>query len=148
MIRPFLASLLVIGTIAGAQAQTTAPSGSGSAELTPREAYQRGRALLDQLIMERKIVEAVTIFDPNEAMSRENLAVIEADLRTRYTEDFEHAAVVRSELMRNGFRQELIAYWTGNQYLYVYLLMHTFENRTQLLNFAYNSSFEELNGRF
>jgi len=145
MTRFLLASALAVATLTGAQAQTTAPS---AADLTPREAYQQGRALLDQLIMERKIVEAVTIFDPNEAMSRENLEVIEADLRTRYTEDFEHAAVVRSELMRNGFRQELIAYWTGNQYLYVYLLMHTFDNRTQLLNFAYNSSFEELNGRF
>ncbi len=60
--------------------------------------------------MERKIIEAVKIFDPNEAMSRDNLEVIEADLRTHYTEDFEHAAAVRSELMRNRFRQELIAY--------------------------------------
>lgn len=135
------------GDTAGETAGTTDAPAETKA-LTPREAYQQGRAQLDELMKARRIVDAVTIFDPNEAMSRDNLAVIEADLRTRYPDDFEHVALVRSVVLKNGFKQELIAYWTGSNYLYVYLLLHTFDNRTQLLNFAYNSSFEELNGRF
>lgn len=129
------------------QSDVTAPS-TQAADLTPREAYQQGRARLDELMKSRSIVEAVTVFDPDGAINQNELKAMEANLRVRFPQDFEHAALVRSELLRNGFRQELIAYWTGDQYLYVYLLLHTFEQRTRLLNFAYNSSFEKLQGNF
>lgn len=128
----------------GAQAQTQ----SSEPLANPRTVYSEARAEMDKLIMERRMGDAIRQFDGIEQPNNKELAALDTKMRVLYKEDFENVALVRSEVHKNGFRQEMIAYWTGRQYLYVYLLIHTDDNRPRLLQFQFDTNFNAVNKFF
>ena len=115
---------------------------------SPRVIYSEARAEMDKLIMERRMGDAIRKFDGLGVPDNKELAAIDTKLRVLYKEDFQNVALVRSEVHKNGFRQEMIAYWTGQNYLYVYLVIHTHDNRPRLLQFQFDSNFDAISRLF
>lgn len=133
--------LIALAIPVSVSAQTT-PSAS------PRVVYNEARAKMDQLIMERRMGDALRMFEGLAVPDNKELAAIDTKMRVLYKQDFENVALVRSEVHKNGFRQEMIAYWTDNQYLFVYLLIHTDQNAPKLINFQFDSDFHAINRLF
>ena len=128
---------------------TPAPAQSTSTTTAnPRLIYSEARAEMDTLIMARRMGDAIRMFEGLGVPTNKELAAIDTKLRVLYKEDFEKVALVKSEVHKNGFRQEMIAYWTGQQYLYVYLLIHTDDHQPRLLKFQFGSSFEAISQLF
>lgn len=136
--------LLIAGLIATAQIQ---PLLAQTATST-RQVYTQAREELDALIMQRRLGDAIRMFDEIVEVDETELAALDAQMQSLYKKDFESVGLVRSEILKNGFRQELIAYWTGRDYLYLYLFMHTDGSDIRLLNFRFDTDFHILNDLF
>ena len=136
--------LLIAGLIATAQIQ---PLLAQTATST-RQVYTQAREELDALIMQRRLGDAIRMVDEIVEVDETELAALDAQMQSLYKKDFESVGLVRSEILKNGFRQELIAYWTGRDYLYLYLFMHTDGSDIRLLNFRFDTDFHILNDLF
>lgn len=110
--------------------------------------YAEGRAELDSLIKGRQFEEAFERFSTPSADSQFAISELEKSLTVEFSEDFENAALVRSIGLKNGFRQELIAYWTNDNYIFVYLFLHANKDALQLLDFRIAPDINELNRFF
>ncbi|MDD9745591.1 MULTISPECIES: hypothetical protein [Marinovum] len=108
--------------------------------------YLAMRARLDTLVKNRDFAEVMPVFgdqtDPAE------LEALERRVREIYPRDFENVALIRRQDMDHGFRQELIAYWEGTQYIYIYIVLHDRDDGIVALVFNFNSEFDELNAKF
>ena len=108
--------------------------------------YLSLRAVLDAQMKNRDIAEVMTTFGGSS--SPDELEALEARVREIFPRDFENAALLRRNEMKNGWRQELIAYWTGIDYIYVYLLLHDRDEGLLSVTMRFNTDFDELNGAF
>ena len=88
------------------------------------------------------------MFDEIVDVDEAELEALDTQIQSLYQNDFESVDLVRSEVHKNGFRQELIAYWTGRDSLYLYLFMHTDGSKIRLLNFRFDTDFHALNVLF
>jgi len=134
-----IACLLVTAQVQSSMAQTATST---------RQVYTQAREELDSLIMQRRLGDAIRMFDEIVEVDEAELQTLDAQIQELYQNDFESVGLVRSEVLKNGFRQELIAYWTGRDYLYLYLFMHTDGSDIRLLNFRFDSDFHVLNDLF
>lgn len=137
--RHFFSALIVILAL---------PMASYAQQASPRATYNAARAEMDTRIMARQMGDAIRMFQGLGVPDDAELASLDVQIQALYPDDFENVALIRSEVIQNGFRQELIAYWTETQYLYVYLLIHTDDNHPRLLNFQFDSDFHALNALF
>ncbi|MDA7430789.1 hypothetical protein PGB28_20195 [Primorskyibacter aestuariivivens] len=108
--------------------------------------YLSLRAVLDAQMKNRDIAEVMTTFGGSSPP--EELEALEARVREIFPRDFENAALLRRNEMENGWRQELIAYWTGIDYIYVYLLLHDRDEGLLSVTMRFNTDFDELNAAF
>lgn len=108
--------------------------------------YLALRARLDTLVKNRDIAEVMPAF--GDQSNPDELEALELRVREIYPRDFENVALIRRQDMDHGFRQELIAFWVGGQYMYVYMLLHDRDDGIMALGFNFNSDFDELNGKF
>lgn len=134
-----IACLLATAQVQSSMAQTATST---------RQVYTQAREELDALIMQRRLGDAIRMFDEIVEVDEAELETLDAQIQELYQNDFESVGLVRSEVLKNGFRQELIAYWTGRDYLYLYLFMHTDGSEIRLLNFRFDSDFHVLNDLF
>lgn len=134
-----IATLLTTAQVQSVLAQTATST---------RQVYTQAREELDALIMQRRLGDAIRMFDEIVDVDEAELQTLDAQIQALYQNDFESVGLVRSEVLKNGFRQELIAYWTGRDYLYLYLFMHTDGSDIRLLNFRFDSDFHVLNDLF
>ena len=124
-------------------AQTTA-----TAPASARQTYTEAREQLDALVMQRRLGDAIRMFDEIVDVDAAETDALDTQMRGLFPQDFENVGLVRSEVHKNGFRQEIIAYWTGRDYLFLYLLLHTDNNQMRLLNFRFDTDFHNLNALF
>lgn len=136
VLRPLLAALLVALPLAV------------RAEAPVFTDYDTLRARMDALVMARRLSEALVLFGARDAYTDAELAEIDTRVRGRFPADFENAAMVRSAEMLNGFRQEMIAYWTGKNYLYVYLFLHQRPGEIVAMQFRFSTDVDEVFARF
>lgn len=143
--------LFVLGFSLFTLAATTVPLSAQTATTGvtgARQTYAEGRAKLDELVMQRRLGDAIRLFDQVVEVDEAELAAIDSQMQQLYTQDFENVGLVRSAVHKNGFRQEIIAYWTGRDYLYLYLFLHTHDNEMSLLNYRFDTDFHALNALF
>lgn len=110
--------------------------------------YLSMRATLDSMMKNRDIAEVMTAFGGTNSGSQAELEDLEARVRNIFPRDFENAALLRRQDMENGWRQEMIAYWTGIDYIYVYLLLHQREEGLLAVNMSFNTEFAEIFANF
>lgn len=110
--------------------------------------YLSLRATLDSMMKNRDIAEVMAAFGGPATSPPEELEALERRVREIFLQDFENAALLRRNEMENGWRQELIAYWTGVNYIYVYLLLHQRDDGVLSVNMRFNTEFDDLNAAF
>lgn len=137
------AALVAVGPVTPSFAQS-----DSAAPTSTRQVYTQARAELDALIMQRRLGDAIRMFDNIIEINDAELEALDTQIQELYTQDFENVGLVRSIVHKNGFRQEIIAYWTGRDYLYLYLFMHTDGSQIRLLNFRFDADFHVLNDLF
>ena len=121
---------------------------SDDAPVSSRQIYTQAREELDALIMQRRMGDAIRMFDDVVEVEDAELDALDTQMQNLFPSDFENVGIVRSVVHKNGFRQEMIAYWTGRDFLYLYLLMHTDTSGIRLLNFQFDTDFHILNDLF
>ncbi len=110
--------------------------------------YDAMRAAMDGLLMSRQIAQVMITFGGADEMTPQQLQNLEAQVRQIYTQDLTNKAVLRRVDHGNGFHQEIVAYWTGTNYLYAYVFGHDAETGYVSINFRFNSDFVKLNQLF
>ena len=127
-----------------------APPAAAQPEETNRFAsYADMRAVLDDLVSTRRIVDLLLAFGGGDEMPRADMAAVETQVRMLFPSDFVNSSVMIRDDMKNGFRQELIAYWTDLSYIYVRILWHERpEGGVVAINMTFNSDVDALMSLF
>lgn len=110
--------------------------------------YDHLRAVLDENMMQRNMVDVMRAFGASDEMTPQELSGLEKRVRGIFPNDFKNVDVLRVDDMGNGWRQELYAYWNDLQYIYAYMLMHDQGDRMVAIHFKFNTSFDKLNANF
>ncbi|MDA7424269.1 hypothetical protein [Thalassococcus lentus] len=110
--------------------------------------YADMRAQMDELTKTRNIQQLMLRFGGADEMTTVQLDNLDAQVEQIYAVDFEQVSVLRRTEHDNGFYQELLAYWTGLNYLYVYVFYHERDGKIVAINFRFNSDFNALNNLF
>ncbi len=110
--------------------------------------YEEMRGTLDENAKSRNFKDLLIDFGGADEMTVAQLNQLESQVRTIYTSDFENVAVVRRAELENGWSQELIAYWTNAEYIYVYVLLHVRGDVVAAVATRFNSDFDALNALF
>lgn len=124
-------------------------SHDAQAQTNQRTQFNEGLAQFNELVMTRQIGDALVFLRPDIDLSDAERMELNTRLAEAYIEDFIGTDTVRSETLKGGFRQEMLAYWTDSgDYLYVYLLLHSRDKQRQVLNIQYDSDFHKIVGLF
>ncbi len=110
--------------------------------------YTALRETLDTLMTERSVAALLEAFGGADEYTAEQLAALEVQMKNVYAEDFENKAMVRVVELENGFRQEMIAFWTGIDYVYVYLFLHQREADILAVHMSFNSDVNTIMEKF
>lgn len=110
--------------------------------------YKQLRSVLDPLMKSRQISSVLRQFGGSDEMTPEELAALDERMQTYYKQDFKEVALIKRVDMIKGWRQELLAYWVGYKYVYVYMLLHQRDGEIVSINFKFNSDFDEINSAF
>jgi len=78
----------------------------------------------------------------------QQLDSLEARVRELYPEPFTNVTRARAEDLGDGFRHEMLIYWTGTSYLYVRILVHERAGETVAVTTRFNTDFDAINGLF
>jgi hypothetical protein len=126
------AALALAGALAlaaPAPAQTTTDRG-----LPIFDSAEDMRAELDRLVRDRDFVAVVERFSPPATMSLGRVRVLQDRLKDTLAPLEDSTHFLREEISQEMTR-EVIAYWTGDTYVYVYLLTHDREGGLRVLDF-------------
>ena len=116
-----------------------------TAQENQRTAFNEGLARFSELIMAGELGNAVDFLRPDAALSNDEIAGLNGQLQALYEGAFTGSDTVRSEALKGGFRQEMLAFWTEKgEYFYVYLLLHTRDGRRVVLSIQYDTDFDKL----
>lgn len=110
--------------------------------------YEDMRKTLDENAKSRNFKDLLIDFGGADEMTVAQLNQLQSQVRTIYTSDFENVTVVRRAELENGWSQELIAYWTNAEYIYVYVLLHDRGDIIAAVATRFNSDFDALNALF
>lgn len=69
-------------------------------------------------------------------------------LQALYPQDFTDRASFRTRGSHSGFNEEIIAYWTGQSYLWLYLVTHTQDAGLVVIELQIDSDFSTIAARF
>ncbi|WP_136443498.1 hypothetical protein [Pacificoceanicola onchidii] len=112
------------------------------------DSYEDMRRVMDQLIVTRQVQELMVRFGGGDEMTVAQLNDLDATVERLYPNNFENVAVMRRLQHGGGFTQELLVYWTGLNYLYVYVFYHDRGGEVVSINFRFNSDYAKLTGLF
>ncbi|RYH12050.1 hypothetical protein [Tropicimonas sp. IMCC6043] len=128
LILPLVALFLATAPV---QAQDRPPQEAPAAIIF--DSYDAFISFIDERMMKRQFGGLM------QKMTGGNLTLAQVQQLTEqarkgFTVDFENVAVMQSEDLENGFRKEIRAYWTGDRYAYVFVLMHDRGEDLAILN--------------
>jgi hypothetical protein len=124
-----LALAAALSVAAPAAAQTTTERG-----LPVFDSVEDMRAELDRLVRDRDFVAVVERFSPPATMSLGRVRVLQDRLKDTLAPLEDSTYFLREEISQDMLRQ-VIAYWTGDTYVYVYLLTHDRGDGLRVLDF-------------
>ncbi len=117
-----------------------------SAQTNQRTAFNQGMERFNILVKEQKLSDALQMIRPELEMTDEDIVNIDNRFWEFYPKAFVGHDSIRSEVLKNGSRQEIIAYWDeDNRYFFVYLLVHANGEGFTVVNVDYGTDFESLN---
>jgi DNA polymerase IIIc chi subunit len=119
------------------------------AQTNVRTQFNQAMAEFNALIMEQRFADALRMIRPGIEITDEEIAAMDNRFWELYPKNFIAHGTVRSQALKSGFRQEILAYWDEDQrYIYVYLLIHSLKDNVIVLNVDTSATFETLNDYF
>lgn len=112
------------------------------------DSYEDMRRTMDELVVTRQVQDLMVRFGGGDEMTAAELNDLDATVERLYPSNFQNVAVMRRLQYGGGFTQELIVYWTGLSYLYVYVFYHDRGSEVVSINFRFNSDFNKVNALF
>lgn len=106
----------------------------GGARLPTFDSGEDMRSELDRLMQDRDFVAVVERFSPPDLMSLGRVRVLQDRLKQTLG-PLENSGHLILEEPAPGIVSEVIAYWVGDTYAYVYLLTHTRADGVKVLDF-------------
>ena len=95
---------------------------------------------LDENTFNRDFATLIATLGGRDEYTPEELASINEQFRAIYSSDFDARASVKSRKLEAGFKEEIVAYWYGLNYLWMYLMTHEVDDKTVVISFYINSS--------
>lgn len=123
-------------------------SGPALAENGSFASYQDLRHQLDPLVTSRQMAAVLTLFGGSDEMTPEELKRLDEQVLSLYKQDFTQVQLINRVDLANGWRQEMLGYWVGYQYIYVYMLLQQLPDELRAVQFKFNSDFERIFSNF
>ena len=102
--------------------------------------YEDYNTYVDEKIMARDFIPLIQTLGGRDEYTTEQLNSVNNQMRSLFLVDFENVARFREEDLGGGMRQEGRVYWTGEQYVFFYAMLHQREGELVVINFNLNSS--------
>ena len=106
--------------------------------------YGHMREVLDQLMMESRIVEVMRAFGASDEMTTEELESLQARVRSIFPNDFTEVDLMKRDEMGEGWGRELYAFWSGFSYIYASVIYHQRETEFVAVHFTFNTDLDSL----
>jgi len=103
---------------------------------------------LDEQTFKRDFATLIATLGGRDEYTTEELTSINNQFRAIYTSDFDTRASVKSRELASGFKEEIIAYWYGLNYLWIYLMTHEVDGKTVVISFYINSNRQAIFEKF
>ncbi len=100
--------------------------------------YEDFTTFIDEKIKKRHFGALFQSFGGNN-LSLTDIQKITTQAQKGFPVDFEEVSVMRRQELENGFVQEARAYWVGDFYAYVYVLLHQRGDELVVVNFTMNA---------
>ncbi|WP_353307882.1 hypothetical protein [Shimia sp. NS0008-38b] len=115
------------------------------AQVNQRTQFNQGLAMFNELVMQHELGEAIDFIQIDKLLEEEELTELNRSLRVAIPDDFVNNQSVRSEVLKNGFRQELLAFWTEeNDYYFVYILFHSRKDGFSVIHIEHSTEIQNL----
>ncbi len=122
---------------------------TSQAQTNLRTQFNDAMALFNDLIMQKEVGEALDLVRQDKVYTPAERQAMNEELSAAFPDPFIGSGTVQSSPLKNGFRQELLAFWSREGgYLYVYLVLHTVDNRIKVIEADYSTSLSEFISRF
>lgn len=112
------------------------------------DSYDDLRSTLDGMMIDRRITDFMIAVGAADEMTPQQLDSLEARVREIFPEPLANVTRARAEDLGDGFRHEMLIYWTGTSYLYVRILVHEQADRTVAVTTRFNTDFDAINSLF
>lgn len=109
---------------------------------------QAFHSFVDNHVGRRDFIPLIQKLGGRDEYTMEQLQGLQQQFTAIYPTDFSHRATVRTRQLENGFREEIITYWTDLAYIWFYAITHQREDGLVVINFALNSSYDAVAQRF
>ncbi len=118
--------------------------GTADAQTNQRTRFNETLQLFNEMILQHQLGDAIDFLRQDVVVNDAEKEALDAKLMEAFPDDFVGFGTVRSETLKDGFRQELLSFWTEDgSYLFVYLVLHTRKNRRHLVQFNYGTDFNK-----
>ncbi|KRS14276.1 hypothetical protein XM53_00640 [Roseovarius atlanticus] len=101
--------------------------------------YEHMRSVMDDGMMNRKIVMLMRAFGASDEMTTEELQRLEAQVQALFPQPLETVEIVKSEKLGENWTREMYVYYSGIDYIYAFALFHTRPDAVIAVNFKFNT---------
>jgi len=118
------------------------PGMSGAQDELPESVfrdYDHMRSVMDDGMMNRKIIMLMRAFGASDEMTEEELQSLEARVQSLFPMPFETVDLMKSDKLGENWTRELYAYHVGLNYIYAFVLFHTRPDAVVAVNFKFNT---------
>ncbi len=101
--------------------------------------YDHMRSVMDDGMMNRKIIMLMRAFGASDEMTIEELQSLESRVKSLFPRKLETVEVVKSDRLGDAWVREMYVYYTGLDYMYAFVLYHTRPDAVVAVNFKFNT---------
>ncbi len=106
--------------------------------------YDAFREYLDPLIKKRQVVKFLDQFGGNARYTKPQALQLEEQIRGLRKVDMQNVEVIKTEELSENWTQELLAYWTGADYIFLYVLYQDRDEGLFAINVTFNTDIKPL----
>lgn len=104
--------------------------------------YSALYSYVDTHMARRDFIPLIQRLGGRDEYTVEQLNGVQNQFNSIYRQNFQHRGQVRVRNLENGFKEEVVAYWTGTAYIWLYMFTHQRADTVLVVSFTINSSAE------
>ncbi|MFD0981282.1 hypothetical protein [Tropicimonas aquimaris] len=114
--------------------------GAGQERVSVFEDYAAFDSFVTDMVNRRAFGALLQRMGGGDRLTLADVQRITEQSRQSFPQDFENSDVLRKQDLGNGFSQEARAFWVGETYAFVYILLHERDDGLVVVNFAIHAS--------